>query len=76
MLSSCVLQLNMELQSVLFEIEEAISRPDPEPVLTEMIHQVISLLIKYQRGLDAHIFHISPYVIIQKFALMGFEGVH
>ena len=33
-------QLNMELQSVLFEIEEAISRPDPEPILTEMIHQV------------------------------------
>lgn len=35
----------MELQSVLFEIEEAICRPDPEPILTEMIHQVISLCI-------------------------------
>lgn len=32
-------QLDMELQSLLFEIEEAISRPDPEPILTEMIHQ-------------------------------------
>ncbi|XP_065917330.1 mitochondrial-processing peptidase subunit alpha-like [Dysidea avara] len=32
-------QINMELQSVLFETEDAISRPDPEPILTEMIHQ-------------------------------------
>ena len=31
----------MELQSVLYETEDAISRPDPEPILTEMIHQVI-----------------------------------
>ena len=30
----------MELQSVLFETEDVISRPDPEPILTEMIHQV------------------------------------
>ena len=44
MLSPHVLQLNMELQSVLFEIEEAICRPDPEPILTEMIHQVNSYL--------------------------------